>query len=125
MFLKKELWIKIKKSGKENKGEFYIGETIVPGKKCVKFWFFLSDESSYLQIKGLDKRILKTVVSQIGEPNIKWNNRGWFSYYNTYAWGEKSAIKKLYNSLSRSQAMKSGLFSFLGYRNIQLLKAPD
>ncbi len=123
MFFKKESWAKIKKAGKD----FCNGETLIPGKKKgAKFWFSWTDNSSYLRIKGEDKRILDTLTQTIGKPYVKWTVRDWFSTCTMYAWEkQQKKVKTLYNSLCFAEAMKSGIFKFLGlgHRNIQLLQS--
>ena len=120
MFFEKEPWVKIKKAGEG----FCNGKTLISGKKKgAKFWFSWDNDSSYLIIKGEDERILDTLIQTIGRPNVMWTVRSWFGTHTMYAWEKQSdRVKVLYDSLCFAEAMRNGIFSFLGPRNAQLLQ---
>lgn len=113
-------WVKIKKEGKNN---CYGMTEIAEKKKGAKFWLARKDGCLYLRVKGDDERLLEFVSNATGKPDIKWTVGGWFGKSVMYAWGSPEKIKKLYDLLCLADATRSGLFSFLGHRDVQLLQA--
>jgi len=98
---------------------------LIPGKKKgIKFRFSWTTDSFYLQMRGEDERLLDYLSQKLGKPNVKWTMHGWLGTYTMYAWEKQpERAKTLYDSLRFSEAMKSGIFSFLSHKDAQLLQS--
>jgi hypothetical protein len=109
---------------KKNRNDFVSG-TITQSDNKKKSTFYLSwgDDYIYLRIKGDDVTLLKIVSEIAGTECVKGKCRSWTGMEIMYAWHKKEdGRKEFLNYLQLACRFNTGLFSFLGWKEAELIR---